>query len=362
MTRFFDLSPYLGPHQDCAVALMPDYHVEGETLFFCGYPERVLTIEQSAILKQCSGSGYKIKIQEIYDEKASTNFLLGLAALGYLALIPCRNPPHKERPRILIISPHMDDAFLSLGGLISGYSTAIDFQIIAIFGNDPWCTFHDRFRLQKRHLNALRKREDKFSAWMCNCRIQIWDFVSSPQRGHQIWNGEYDPILDDDVKQKILNKIESFITKNKIDVVLWPLGVGGHTDHRLVSSIPRELTSKHLCKFSFYEDLPYSAFDFHWQTWPPSNVMSSMTPFYIPIETSLNYKRHILDVYRSQLVPNETYLICEYSKPHKMNTGIPDIDCEHRNSVFSKGTAYERLWLPRTLTVNMKNLLRKSLD
>lgn len=332
------------------IVMMPDYEIKDCSLYFLGERERPLDSKHATLLQACNYSN-SLSIEDArksYGDQG-LEFLFTLGSLGYLAFKPpCSHQPSVDTP-ILIVSPHMDDAFLSLAGTILTQRGRDTIHIHDLIGDDPWCTLHERFWPTRSKLVDLRQKEEQFCAWLCDCRIKFSSHPSSPQRGHKIWNGPLNPTLDDLVKQHILDEIDDLLTKTKWELVMWPLGVGGHVDHRLIRMLAQQFVEMgHPCaaKFVFYEDLPYASFLFHWQTWPPTELLTNLVPKYIPISQSLGMKRHLLDVYRSQLVPSEPEAIIRYASPTSMVAGMSHIDQQHFHRHWQLGAAYERIWLP----------------
>ncbi|CAG0946420.1 2'-N-acetylparomamine deacetylase [Anaerolineae bacterium] len=346
------------------ISLMPDYSVMEHTLYFMERQERPLSLLQTAFLESCDQkSNFSIKQAQEKFGMWGTEFASALGLLGYVAYkTPSTLTNSLSNLSVLVISPHMDDGFFSLAGVILAFSRKAHFFILDLFGDDPWSAFHERYWPERQQLIRIRSQEEFFSAWLCDCQVQILGHPSAPHRGHRIWNEPLDPLLDSTLLRQLIDDIENVLMQNTWDLIFWPLGIGGHVDHRLVRQLAFQFVQRnHLSsrRFVYYEDLPYAASPAHWKTWPSPELLVSLKPAYIPISSQLAKKRQLLDVYRSQLLPNEPNSICKYANSAEMLTGIPEIDKTHLQRTASSEESYERVWCTQESEVICSHLLSK---
>lgn len=175
----------------------------------------------------------------------------------------------------LFISPHLDDAVLSCGGLISKLaSSSHEVHVVTVFCGDPRTQkfsdiareFHYDCNLSGSDIIQVRRNEDVQASKELGFNITHLSFLDCIYRkpnGKFIYNEHervFSNIIYDDAS--FLNKINSSLSLfdlKKYDLVFIPLGVGKHVDHVITRQImeniafPKDLSSK----LRFYEDSPY---------------------------------------------------------------------------------------------------------
>ena len=166
--------------------------------------------------------------------------------------------------KIVVVSPHRDDACFSLGLSIgcwieaghtvvvvncftrSEYAPHADFEFI-----------HSNDRMPR--VSALRLREDEAWQKMYGRGLQLVDLnlKDAPLRLHiaadQVLGR---PVNPDD---KTMTKLPRAVAGLKPDAVVLPLALGGHVDHVTARSAMMGAEIEGLPAMAFYEDLPYAA-------------------------------------------------------------------------------------------------------
>lgn len=347
-----DLSVKEPPSPDFTPKLYPDFSVVDNTLLFLNVPERKITEPVASILRLCTGEHELSEIQSQVPEAGSGFTFEMLEQLGYI-VFPQRfssTQETKAESKVLIVSPHMDDAFLSIGGTILSWRETKEIHIVDVFGFDPWIVLQNRLEMDKVQQNAWRRKEELFNASLCNCNIEFWDYTGALNREYPTWNAEIDWIQDEVLYTNIRHDILTKIENNKYSQVLFPLAVGGHTDHRIIREIALSLTSSLTdnCELLFYEDLPYATELDHWECWQQlanHEDELSMSSLYIDISTQVDRKTLLLQTYRSQLLFYESYSIRQYHGKNHMITGVQAIDAIHQQSLHSIADYNERMWV-----------------
>jgi LmbE family N-acetylglucosaminyl deacetylase len=153
--------------------------------------------------------------------------------------------------RVVVISPHLDDAVLSCGELISQLDHCV---VLTVFAGSPgswethrlwdhdFCGFADG-----TDVVAARLREDDAALARLGAAAARLSFLDEQYR---------DPGMDPS-EEKLGEVIAAGIDRTSAATVLMPLGLG-HNDHRLTAAGCRHaaLTQAHLQWFA-YQDLPY---------------------------------------------------------------------------------------------------------
>ncbi len=176
----------------------------------------------------------------------------------------------------LFLSPHLDDAVLSAGGLISQLvKENKKVLLVTLFtkADDSALSLSVRSFLKSsknyRKSSALfhhRKQEDEKASQILGCDVYHLDFIDALFRKdeeanqlmyksfQQVFSGKISP-LDEPLIEKVRGAVQLQITpllKKKYNVYA-PLGIGSHVDHIITFQIVRELFSK----AHFWQDVPY---------------------------------------------------------------------------------------------------------
>lgn len=170
----------------------------------------------------------------------------------------------------VIISPHLDDAVISCGDFIYYLRRKrLNVEVTTVFpnvyyGNDLQKSASDFHKISNRgkYLNIFRQKEDRKAMDVLNVSYNHLGFSECLYRKDSnnefIYNNIYDDI-NFEKDNKMINEIISFFaTFYNIEstVFIFPLGIGNHIDHNLLSFIGNKLEQKFF-KVLYYEDLPY---------------------------------------------------------------------------------------------------------
>lgn len=172
--------------------------------------------------------------------------------------------------KIVVASPHRDDAAFSLGlaierWLCGGHRV----HVLNCFTRSSYAPYSD---VETVHLNdresfvsALRKRED--TAWnkLLAGKLQFTDLdlldapIRVPCSVEEVQTVAIRP--GDRAVARIagaISKLARALKKSELAVVV-PLAVGEHIDHRVTRQAALEALSEMELAVAFYEDLPYAA-------------------------------------------------------------------------------------------------------
>jgi len=216
------------------------------------------------------------------------------------------------RKGTLVLSPHFDDAALSIGGALAARAFPDPVCIYTVFGISNYT--RGRFHGGSRRVTSLRRREEKRYAAALGATCAFADFLeaglrfdshfASIFRGH----GNSDPLKP----ARFDRAIRDVVFKYRPRLLLCPLGLGDHWDHLLLYRAVRKMRLGLRLPVLFYEDLPYA------DPLGPRGVERLMAllgrrfhPLTFPID--LNQKCAGLACYPSQLGGEDTYRVRKYA-------------------------------------------------
>ncbi|MCP4443883.1 MAG: hypothetical protein GY811_00875 [Myxococcales bacterium] len=161
-----------------------------------------------------------------------------------------------SRP-ILVLSPHPDDAVLSVGGLLLQHSDA---QVATVFTADP--PLERVKKLSGLATPETRRGEDSVAMAKLGVKAHLLDLVDAIDRVgedgarlYQTLPSLCGPVLPTDAPtcDHILEAVKAILGDR---VLLCPMAIGAHVDHQLAAHVGRRL-SKAGRAVLFYEDAPY---------------------------------------------------------------------------------------------------------
>lgn len=172
--------------------------------------------------------------------------------------------------KIVVLSPHRDDAAFSLGLSIEQWLAAGHaVQVLNCFTQSDHAPFSDAESLHSNDrtsfVSALRKRED--AAWnkLLGGRLRYadLDLLDAPLR-LVCSVGEVLTLpfrAGDRAVARVAGAIAKLARAGTPDglALILPLAVGGHIDHRVVRQAGIEALAGSPLPIAFYEDLPYTA-------------------------------------------------------------------------------------------------------
>ncbi|MCA9519500.1 MAG: PIG-L family deacetylase [Myxococcales bacterium] len=162
--------------------------------------------------------------------------------------------------RVVILSPHLDDAVLSCGGLLDALQGSVPRLTVTLH-----CGNTDAPR--RRHIPpAVRRREDRRAMSDIGCdyvHLGFQDCVyrRSPTSGKLIYReprqGFAMPNVDDAAHAEELFLVLRRLCSNMGAIALFsPMGIGRHVDHIICAYTACRLVGKGV-RLLFYEDFPY---------------------------------------------------------------------------------------------------------
>jgi LmbE family N-acetylglucosaminyl deacetylase len=177
---------------------------------------------------------------------------------------------------LLILSPHLDDGVLSVGGLIDrAIKRGIGVVVGTILTRDAPQDVASSPTVQQLHSRwglgpnpyLVRRQEDIAAVQSLGAEIIHAGLLDSIYRTDAKGNFLYpdptsrfsEPSANDQIRNPLRELLAEWINSVKPTCILSPLGVGRHVDHKLTSDALRELSASKDLKVFLYEDMPYSA-------------------------------------------------------------------------------------------------------
>jgi LmbE family N-acetylglucosaminyl deacetylase len=221
----------------------------------------------------------------------------------------------------IILSPHPDDAPLSLGGFLLTHPNTL---ILTLFGQSTWWRFPDA-AAHRDEILSLRNKEERLMAQLCGAVLQIEPLPEATQRGHTLETvfTASPTVCDDSASAAIRTLVRQVLSLHPQAHWYLPLGIGNHLDHRIardaaLAELPQSQTT-------FYEDLPYAAQGAKATAdLAGTSLVSRLLP--CPIERKLE----LLRIYWTQFTWSRIQLIGQYARQ------------------VGDGRAAERLWQPNS--------------
>jgi LmbE family N-acetylglucosaminyl deacetylase len=169
-------------------------------------------------------------------------------------------------PTVLALSPHLDDAVFSCGGLLAlladqGWrvvmTTAFTRSVPGPTGFALACQT-DKGLAPEVDYMALRRAEDTEAAAILGVADVRWlDLLEAPHRGYNSAPELFGPVLDgDDAWRPLAGLLRGMLAEVEPALVLAPQGLGNHVDHRqMIRAVLAAGTGQRL---AFYRDTPYA--------------------------------------------------------------------------------------------------------
>ncbi|MES2393738.1 MAG: PIG-L family deacetylase [Acidobacteriota bacterium] len=161
--------------------------------------------------------------------------------------------------KIVVLSPHRDDAAFSLGLSVAAWVAAgHKVAVVNVCTRSEWAPFSDADSVHENDrmsfVSALRHREDE--AWrrrVGNAMILVdLNLKDAPLRMH--CSREEAQVVQVNVNDKTIAKVQKAVEALKAGAVAIPMGLDADVDHRTVLAAAEKLAGTLPC--CFYEELP----------------------------------------------------------------------------------------------------------
>jgi LmbE family N-acetylglucosaminyl deacetylase len=219
-----------------------------------------------------------------------------------------------DRFDLIVLSPHLDDGALSCGGRIAATAERGGHALlVTVFAGDdppapanPLATrLREVWNLPAGGVVEARRAEDREAGRRLGAAVEHWPFPEALYRldagGRPLYAsvaGLYEAPRAED--RELAGELAARIAQlPAVDLLLAPLGVGGHVDHRLV----RAAAERSGREVAFYEEFPYS----EWKWFAVRHALERPRDWAsesLPLPAALaDVKRDAILAYRSQVGP-----------------------------------------------------------
>ena len=307
---------------DALVVRLPHFRFQGDSLFFLisKRPFAVLTPAEQNLWNAIENEATIAELVARLGASAGEDIRRLEAVNVVRVLTPA---PSVKRPRVMVIEPHMDDAALSVGGLMLQRRAECEFLLVTVATQSVATSYRgiDRDFFDVQTISNLRKAESEIVArmvWGRHIPLGLTEATLryNPQNWTLDWFQRHEQAvwayLEHGAGQGELELWTATIAKAMEDFEpeeIWmPLGIGLHVDPQLTRhaclNILRtnpKLVEQRLCRF--FQDVPYAAnFPHH-----TAIVVEAMRGAGVKLEEERvdvadvkQEKRRLLEVYLSQ--------------------------------------------------------------
>lgn len=340
----------LTPLDDLVVVPRPHFALQKDCLYFLlstrplaelDADEALLwtTLDGKATVGQLESMqpGAKTRLQRLWDlgvcEFAETEFPTG-------------------RRRVLVVEPHMDDAILSVGGLMWSLRKSCEFTLVTVGGRSNFTSYYvmrrEFFDIDK--VSQLRKAESNIVMQLLGGKHVDLALSEAPLR-YRDGNWKLDwfkqhrksvggfighSTTDRDIESWAV-PLEQALAETEADEIWMPLGIGGHADHELTRNaclriLARKPTLASDQAIYFYQDVPYvNSFRAH-----ASQLLCVLR------DAGAQLDQRLEDV--SQAFDAKLRLLSIYGSQFKMSYMAPKVDAAARHASTGNGRHFECLY------------------
>lgn len=245
--------------------------------------------------------------------------------LGVMEVAP--SEPKKNRRRILIVEPHMDDAILSVGGLMWLRREECDFTVLSVVGYSNFTSYYriDREYFDVETVTTLRRAESETVMRVLGGKHRVLDRHDAPLRYQpgnwtRAWYVKHRRSIAASINHSSIDAEVEALTESLISVFsstdaeeIWiPLGVGTSTDHEITRNaclwaLMRLPAGTRRTEAYFYQDVPYaSQFPHHTAQIVDAFVSlgGELDPVCTDVTAAMPDKLRLLSIFGSQFKPD----------------------------------------------------------
>ncbi len=248
-----------------------------------------------------------------------------------VALVPGRMTTDRLKSpteRWSVISPHSDDAALSIGGTLAALDGSVEISLLTMIGPSRCAGTCAPLYGDVETVTLIRTAEDHLYGEFIGAKVETANIQDVEMYVDVDGSRWAERIMDtpDDFRLKLYaSGLKTYFEKHTPDVILAPLAVGAHGDHAathlaLWSMLPELLKKAPATRVLFYEDLPYCQYD------QPALVkrlkdFNNLKPVTITIDAT--QKARGVSIYRSQYVAADiAWDILEYAEKLSTKEGV----------------------------------------
>jgi LmbE family N-acetylglucosaminyl deacetylase len=309
-------------HSHWCPTLLPHHLVLSGGVSTLGGTIRPMPGDLLAALKLCDGTRTLTEVAE--QSHVAAQRIVNEEESDLIVLWPERLKTEAYRGPLLtegvILSPHLDDAALSMGSAMLRATESMPFLVIDVFSTVSWWRF-DLTDGRLARIQTTRDAEEEKVMRLTHSRLRRWGLAEAPRRGYpleEIFTTERKPEALK-THEIIRQRVRDLAEEKSRERWFLPLGVGNHIDHRIARDAALEglrdagVAAKAVY---FYEDLPYAAMVPDIQEF--SGFLAGVLPdarLEISSRTiALPLKSRLLRFYYSQLTRRQIDSVQEYAE------------------------------------------------
>ena len=213
-------------------------------------------------------------------------------------------------PTAAFLSPHLDDAAFSCGGLMARLANA-DWQVVhvtlfAATVPDPSgfaleCQLDKGLELDVDYMSLRRDEDREFTGRIGASEVVHGPFPEAPHRGYSSPEALFGSILEEDsVFEPLCSYLRALLREHAPELLVAPQAVGEHVDHVQLAKAVADVSSLETCPpLVWYRDAPYVIE--HPDAHSPFPHIGNLDPLAINIEPVLQQKLSAAAAYESQL-------------------------------------------------------------
>lgn len=310
------------PATDDMLALpRPHFKLRDGDLYFLlsSRPLAALDADEAALWTMLDGKATVGQLEK--RQPGARERLQRLWSLGACEFVPADFAP--KRKRILVIEPHMDDAILSVGGLMWSLRESCEFTLVTAGGRSNFTSYYmmgrDFFDVQR--VSELRNAESALVMRLLGGRHVDLALSEAPLRYHDgnwtlDWFKRHRKSIGGFIGHSGTNEevnswtpaIESVVLASDAEEIWMPLGIGSHADHELTRNaclrvLERNPDLASRCAVFLYQDVPYAG-SFPWHTQQVVRALTEgggeLEPRLEDIADAFGAKLRLLSIYGSQ--------------------------------------------------------------
>ena len=161
-----------------------------------------------------------------------------------------------QRHETVLLSPHPDDAAFSLGGVLQGGGLPDPVVLVTLFGRSNFMR-DGGFSPDWPEVTRRRRGEEETFAASLGLELVYHEMPEVSLRDQRLFAPGSDedltppPGLEDAIARALEERVPA--------LVLAPLGLGDHRDHKIVCRSASRTAAARELPLAYYEDLPYAA-------------------------------------------------------------------------------------------------------
>lgn len=303
----------------------PHFHLQGRQLFFLvsKRPHTEFDAVDAALWGRLDGQTPISRLREQIPDALER--IQKFWDRGIVEAAQARFPA--ERKRVLVVEPHMDDAILSVGGVMWQQREACEFTVLSVVGVSNFTSYHrlDREYFDVATVSRLRRDESETIMRLLGGHHRVLDQHDAPLRYQPgLWTRPWyvkhrrsisafiNHSSPDAEVESLVARLIPVLAATDAQEIWIPLGVGTSADHEMTRNaclwaLQRLPEPTRRAELFFYQDVPYAK-QFPWHTAQILDAAAAaggvVEPVCVDIGEAMPAKLRLLSVFGSQFKPS----------------------------------------------------------